>query len=92
MPEVMEIDLGRRDRRLRVETLVRLRWLAVAGQTAAILVTFYGLGFPLPVVFCALIISASAWLNIGLRVRFALNHRLGDFAAPGIPYFALIQA
>ena len=91
MPEVMEIDLGRRARRLRVETLVRLRWLAVAGQTAAILVTSYGLGFPLPVTYCTLIIAASAWLNIGLRMRFALNHRLGDFAAAALLVYDVLQ-
>ena len=32
--------------RLRLQTLVRLRWLAVAGQTIAVLFVYFGLGFP----------------------------------------------
>ena len=91
MHEVANIDLGRRARRLRLETLVRLRWLAVAGQTAAIFITSRGLGFPLPVAACVLIIAASACLNIGLRMRFALNHRLGDVAAAALLVYDVVQ-
>ena len=86
-----DIDLGRRARRLRVDTLVRLRWLAVAGQTAAIVVTYLGLGFALPVAACVLIIAASAWLNIGLRLRFALNHRLDDGPAAMLLAYDVLQ-
>ncbi|MDB5597604.1 MAG: two-component sensor histidine kinase [Hyphomicrobiales bacterium] len=81
MPDLANLNLGRRARRLRVDTLIRLRWLAVAGQSAAVLATFYGLGFPLPLGLCFLAIAASAWLNIGLRVRFPVSHRLEDTAA-----------
>ena len=48
MPDLSDIDLGRRARRLRVDTLVRLRWLAIAGQLAAVLGTYFGLRFNLP--------------------------------------------
>jgi two-component system, sensor histidine kinase RegB len=78
MRDLAELDLGGRARRLRVDTIVRLRWLAVAGQLLTILTTYYGLGFFLPLGLCFLTISASAWLNIGLRLRFAASHRLGD--------------
>lgn len=81
MPDLADLNLGRRARRLRVDTLVRLRWLAVFGQSAAVLATFYGLGFPLPLGLCFLAIAASAWLNIGLRVRFPVSHRLEDTPA-----------
>ena len=33
------LDLGSRSRRPRVDTLVRLRWLAISGQLAAVLAT-----------------------------------------------------
>ena len=36
-------------RNVRLDTLVRLRWLAVIGQTTAVLVVYYGLEFPLPI-------------------------------------------
>ena len=78
MRELGELDLGRRARQLRVDTIVRLRWLAVAGQSLAVLTTHFALGFSLPLTICFLVISASAWLNIGLRLRFAASHRLGD--------------
>ena len=35
-------------RSLKLDTLVRLRWLAVAGQSAAVLFGRFGLGFSLP--------------------------------------------
>lgn len=81
MRDVADLDLGGRARRLRVDTIVRLRWLAVAGQAAAILTTYFGLGFPLPLTLCFIAIAASAWLNIGLRIRFSASHRLDDDAA-----------
>jgi hypothetical protein len=57
-------------RRLRLSTLVRLRWLAVLGQTLAILVVGLWFKFPLPVGACFALIALSAWLNLGLRVVF----------------------
>lgn len=91
MPDLANLNLGRRARRLRVDTLVRLRWLAVAGQSAAVLATFYGLGFQLPLGLCFLAIAASAWLNIGLRVRFPVSHRLEDTAALVLLSYDVLQ-
>ena len=73
--------LGRRARRLRVETLVRLRWLAVAGQTAAVFTCAFGLDFPLPLGYCLAVIVASAWLNLGLRWLYPQTQRLDDTSA-----------
>ena len=78
MRDLAELDLGGRARRLRVDTIVRLRWLAVGGQSLAVLTTHFALAFSLPLGLCFLVISASAWLNIGLRLRFAASHRLDD--------------
>ena len=63
-------------RNVRLDTLVRLRWLAVIGQTTAVLVVYYGLDFPLPIWACLAVITLSAWLNIALRLRFHLTQRL----------------
>ncbi len=46
MAELLDFDLGRNSRRLHVDTLVRLRWLALFGQTVALLFTYFALGFP----------------------------------------------
>ncbi len=78
MSDVLRIRPERRARNLRVDTLVRLRWLAVFGQSSAVLVTFVVLDFPLPIWAAFFTIACSAWLNIGLRLRFPVSHRLGD--------------
>ncbi|MFV0281347.1 MAG: ActS/PrrB/RegB family redox-sensitive histidine kinase [Rhodoblastus sp.] len=85
------VDFGHNARRLRVDTLVRLRWLAVAGQLVAILIVYYGFGFPLPISACLIVVVVSAALNIGLRVRFERNHRLTDWPATTLLTFDLLQ-
>lgn len=91
MAELISIDLGQRSRRLRVDTLVKLRWLALSGQTAALLVTYFGLRFSLPFVPCFVIIAASAWLNIGLKLRFSRADRLDDLPAAMLLAFDILQ-
>ena len=62
---------------LRMRTLIRLRTLAIIGQSVTVLGVAYGFGFPLPVASCFLLIACLALLNIALRIRFPANHRLG---------------
>ena len=52
--------------RTRLQTLMTLRWMAVAGQTVAVLFVYFGLGFQLPLSLCLAVIAASAWLNVFL--------------------------
>src|SRR5690606_19987297 len=51
-------------RHLRLTTLVRLRGFAIAGQTVAVFVVGYVLGFPLAIVECAALTACSVALNI----------------------------
>lgn len=62
--------------RIRLRTLVNLRWLAVAGQAAAVIFVSFGLGFTMPLypVFAA--IAASGWLNVILTLRYPASKRL----------------
>jgi two-component system sensor histidine kinase RegB len=69
-------NLAHPRRNVRLDTLVRLRWLAVIGQTTAILVVAFGLEFELPVWSCLAVVALSAWLNIALRLRFHSTQRL----------------
>jgi len=78
-------------RRLRLSTLVRLRWLAVTGQTAAILVVGLWFGFPLPFGACFALISLSAWLNLGLRIAFPASYRLDPNWATLLLAYDLLQ-
>jgi two-component system, sensor histidine kinase RegB len=63
-------------RNVRLDTLVRLRWLAIIGQTTAVLAVYYGLDFELPIYACLAAIALAAWLNVALRLRFHLTQRL----------------
>src|SRR5215207_4477211 len=78
-------------RQLRLSTLIRLRWLAVGGQTAAILIVGLWFGFPLPFGACFALISISAWLNVGLRIRFPAAHRLDPNWATLLLAYDLLQ-
>ncbi|MEC9369021.1 MAG: ActS/PrrB/RegB family redox-sensitive histidine kinase, partial [Pseudomonadota bacterium] len=62
--------------RLRLRTIVRLRWIAVAGQALTVAGVYWGLGIDLPIGACLLIISLSAWVNIFLRIRFVSRERV----------------
>jgi two-component system, sensor histidine kinase RegB len=59
-----------RPRNVRLDTLVRLRWLAVLGQFGAVLVVHFGLEFEVPIWACLAVIALSALLNVGLRAAF----------------------
>ena len=78
-------------RRLRLNTLIRLRWLAIVGQSAAVITVAYVLGFPLSVGFCFALIACSAWLNLLLAFRYPATHRLEPEAALAILAFDTLQ-
>jgi two-component system, sensor histidine kinase RegB len=63
-------------RSVRLNTLLRLRWLAIIGQTIAVLTVYYGIEFPLPIWACLAVITLSVSLNLALRLRFGLTQRL----------------
>jgi two-component system sensor histidine kinase RegB len=90
-PDRVDLDLGRRSRRLRVDTLVRLRWLAICGQATAVLLVRFGLGFPIPLGPCLLFIASSALLNIMLRLRFGRSVRLEDPPAAAMLGYDILQ-
>src|SRR5690606_15401394 len=68
-------------RLLRLRTIVRLRWLAVGGQTIAVIITVFWLQFPLPLTACSLLIAFLAWVNAYLTIRYPPTHRLQPPAA-----------
>jgi len=63
-------------RYVRLDTILRLRWLAALGQLAAIFVVVQGLEFDLPIVPCVAIVSVSAMLNLALQIAFNPMQRL----------------
>ncbi|MEA2985065.1 MAG: two-component system, sensor histidine kinase RegB [Alphaproteobacteria bacterium] len=78
-------------RNVRLDTLMRLRWLSVLGQTAAILVVHYGLEFRLPVYACLAVVALSACLNVAMRIGFRLTQRLEADRAAWLLAFDIAQ-
>lgn len=76
---------------VRLRTLTTLRWLAVAGQTVAILLVHFGLGFPAPLGLCLGAIAASAWLNLFTVLRFSPQRFLSDREAAAYIAFDIVQ-
>ena len=62
-------DLPRRARGLSLRTLIILRWLAIAGQTATVIVLVMMLHFPLPVWQVLSVIGVSALVNLSAMSR-----------------------
>jgi two-component system sensor histidine kinase RegB len=78
-------------RSLRLDTLVRLRWLAVAGQLIAVLFVRFVLEFPLPTVACLLLIALSAALNLILRARYPATARIEEGPAFAFLSYDVLQ-
>ncbi|MBV9078806.1 MAG: ActS/PrrB/RegB family redox-sensitive histidine kinase [Methylobacteriaceae bacterium] len=83
--------VGQDARRLKLDTLVRLRWLAVMGQCLAVTVVHFGLGYRLPFGLCIALIGAAALINLWLRVRRPASYRLSPDVATSLLAFDVIQ-
>src|ERR1700728_62419 len=59
-----------RPRNVRLDTLIRLRWLAVFGQFGTVLAVHFGLEFAVPIWPCFAVIALAALLNVALRLSF----------------------
>src|ERR1700709_207129 len=76
MTDVAASDFRHPRRYVRLDTILRLRWLAVLGQLAAIFVVAQGLEFDVPAVPCVTIVGLSALLNLVLQIAFNPMQRL----------------
>ncbi len=79
------------DSRLRLHTLVRLRWVAVLGQLIAVAFVSFWLGYDMPVGYCLGLVALSAWLNVFLSVRFPARHRLTTTVATALLAYDILQ-
>jgi two-component system sensor histidine kinase RegB len=78
-------------RNVRLDTLMRLRWLSVVGQTAAVLFVQFVLDYRVPIWACLAVVCLSACLNIAMRVRFRLTQRLEADRAAWLLAFDIAQ-
>jgi len=82
---------GSERRHLRIETLTRLRWLAIFGQLATVLFVAFGMRFSLPLGLCLAIISTSAILNVVVELFVPKNLRLEQQPATALLAFDVLQ-
>ncbi len=93
-PKIRRLSIGSSQpllHRLRMQTLIALRWIAIVGQTMAILIVYFGYGFPLPLWECLIVISLSAFLNLFLALRYGSNVRLKDRYVALLLSFDIVQ-
>ena len=83
-------NLSRR-RRLRLATLTLMRWGAIGGQAATLLVVHFGLGFPVPLLEAFAVVGASVVLNIVLMTVRPVQEGLRQGAVSRLLAFDLVQ-
>jgi two-component system sensor histidine kinase RegB len=91
MSEVFDEQTPQTLRHVRLDTLVRLRWLAVLGQTAAVLVVYDGFDFEVPFWACLAVIAVYASVNVALQLRFRGNQRLEPHQAAGLLALDIVE-
>ncbi len=66
---------------LRLDTMVRLRWLVVLGQSVTLIGVHWGLGFDFPIGWALALVVLTAATNLLLRFRYPRPHRLSEPAS-----------
>jgi two-component system sensor histidine kinase RegB len=77
--------------RVRLRTLSNLRWMAVAGQSAALVIVHFARDYPLPLFACVMAIGTSVALNLGLAFRYPAAHRLTNREATAYLAYDVLQ-
>lgn len=67
--------------RVRLRTLVLLRWLAIGGQSAAALFVQLVMGFDVPLGAALAVIATSAWLNLFLMIALPSQRLVKEWEA-----------
>jgi hypothetical protein len=91
MTDVAASDFRHPRRYVRLDTILRLRWLAALGQLAAIFIVVQGLEFDVPVVPCVTIVGLSALLNLVLQVAFNPMQRLEPVYAAALLALNIVE-
>ena len=91
MTEITGSDFHHAQRHIRLDTILRLRWLAVLGQLSAIFIVAQGLEFNVEIVPCVSIIFLSAALNLGLQTAANPMQRLEPVQAAGLLALNIVE-
>ena len=91
MTDVAASDLRQPRRHVRLDTILRLRWLAALGQIAAVFIVAQGLEFDIPIVPCIAIIGLSALVNLTLQITFNPMQRLEPVYAAALLALNIVE-
>jgi two-component system, sensor histidine kinase RegB len=91
MTEIAATDFRHPRRHIRLDTILRLRWLAALGQLAAIFVVAQGFEFDMPVVSCLVVITLSALVNLALQIKVNPMQRLEGAHAAALLALNIIE-
>ncbi len=91
MTEIAASNFRHPQRHIRLDTILRLRWLAVLGQLAAISIVAQGLEFDVEIVPCVSIIALSAAVNLGLQTAVNPMRRLEPVQAAGLLALNIVE-
>src|ERR1700733_2654553 len=91
MTDVAASDFRHPRRYVRLDTILRLRWLAALGTLAAIFIVVQGLEFDVPVVPCVAIVGLSALLNLVLQTAFSPMQRLEPVYAAALLALSIVE-
>ena len=91
MTDVATSDFRHPQRHIRLDTILRLRWLAALGQLAAIFIVAQGLEFDVPVIPCVAIIGLSAAVNLALQIAFNPMQRLEPVYAAALLALNIVE-
>ena len=78
-------------RNVRLDTLIRLRWMSIIAQTITVLVVYFGFELDLPIYACLAVITLSGWLNVALGLLFRQAQRLEASRAAWLLAFDILQ-
>jgi two-component system, sensor histidine kinase RegB len=84
-------DFRHPHRFVRLDTILRLRWLAALGQLTAIFVVARGLEFDVPIIPCVAIVGVAALLNLALQVAFNPMQRLEPVYAAALLALNIVE-
>ncbi len=76
---------------LRLDTMIRLRWFVVLGQSVTLIGVHWGLGFEFPIWWALAFVALTAATNLFLRFRYPRPHRLSDPASGVLLAYDILQ-
>jgi two-component system, sensor histidine kinase RegB len=91
MTDIADSDFRHPQRHVRLDTILRLRWLAVLGQLVAIFIVVQGLEFDLPITPCLVIVTLSALVNLALQIAFNPMERMEPVYAAALLALNIVE-